>query len=87
MKPQKVLVMATPIFPMRSQPKIQENNPKYPFRDLKHYLEPSRDFKKVKEYGYTAQLSIDKKPLDVVPSCQTPDPKAKNPWFKANSKN
>lgn len=76
--------MATFNFPMRSQPNIQASNQKFPFRDLNHYLEPSRDVKKPKEYGYTAQLSMDKKPLHPVPSCQTPDPQAKNPWFKRN---
>lgn len=70
-------------FPI-TKPQICSSNPKFPYRDIRHYIDPCCDFPKECQYGYTAQISIEHHQPNV-PKCQSPELPTSHPWFTPSS--
>lgn len=46
-------------FPI-TKPVICSTNPKFPYQDIRHYIDPCCDYATKFEYGYTAQFALNK---------------------------
>ncbi|CRK91141.1 CLUMA_CG004829, isoform A [Clunio marinus] len=65
------------------KPQISETDPKFPYRDNRHYTDPTANFpKKSKQVGYTAKLTLQKSTNNAVSMCHSPELPTSHPWFE-----
>lgn len=67
-------------FPI-TKPQICGNNPKFPYRDIRHYTDPCCDYPKQCQMGYTAQVTLNLQHNSGV-SCHSPELPTSHPWFE-----
>lgn len=84
MNPQEQEFPDTGRFPIIN-PQICSNNPKFPFRDVRHYTDPCCNYTEKCQIGYAAQKSMEEcsKPThhSSPPKCHSPDLPTSHPWF------
>lgn len=67
-------------FPI-TKPQICSSNPKFPFRDIRHYTDPCCDFpKQCQQMGSIAKLTLDQH-QNPVATCHSPEFPTSHPWF------
>lgn len=67
-------------FPI-TKPQMCGNNPKFPYRDIRHYTEPCCDFPKQCQVGYTAQITLNQM-TNSPTKCHSPEFPPSHPWFE-----
>lgn len=70
-------------FPI-TKPGLCGTNPKFPYRDPRHYVDPCCDFPKKCQYGYTAQLTLNQ-PHPHIDNCHSPELPTSHPWFEPSA--
>ena len=59
-------------------------DPKFPYRDPRHYVDPCLDVQKKSQLGYTAQLTLNQ-PHPQLDNCHSPELPTSHPWFEPSS--
>ena len=70
-------------FPI-TKPQMCGSNPKFPYRDVRHYIDPCCDFQKKCQYGYTAQISLEHHQHSA-PTCHSPELPTSHPWLSLST--
>lgn len=58
--------------------------PKFPYRDPRHYVDPTADFPRKSQLGYTAQLTLNQ-PHPHLNNCHSPELPTSHPWFEPST--
>lgn len=70
-------------FPI-TKPGLCSTNPKFPYRDLRHYTDPCCDFPKKCQYGSIAQSALNQPHSNHI-KCHSPELPTSHPWFEPSS--
>lgn len=70
-------------FPI-TKPGLCATNPKFPYRDIRHYTDPCCDFPKECQYGYIAQNALNQS-FTSRKNCHSPELPTSHPWFEPSS--
>ena len=67
-------------FPI-TKPGLCATNPKFPYRDIRHYIDPCCDFSKKCQFGFTAQSALNQPHSNQI-KCRSPELPTSHPWFE-----
>lgn len=73
---------STQKFPI-TKPQICTNNPRFPYRDIRHYTSPCCDFPHQKNFGAAAKETLEHhNNSSPTGFCHSPDLPTSHPWFE-----
>ncbi len=71
-------------FPIK-KPGLTSTDQKFPYRDNRHYTNPSLDFSKKSQLGYTAEHALKQPHQNYYSQCHSPELPTSHPWFEPSN--